>query len=162
MPINADVGQNWDPTTLPSRSRSGGNTLGSQFRFWIKGLKLGGQGDLVNWDFKSQKEPSQCRALSWSSRAILLIPVPELDASGIISFVRICTVFVRYLYGICTVFVRCLNGFWTGFERVLWLCMGFVWDLSGICLDMHGICLGFEQELYGVCVSTDAIHSYLL
>ena len=51
-----------DPTTLPSRSHSGGNALGSQFHFLRRGLNkwvLGGQGDVVNWDVTSEKEPSE-------------------------------------------------------------------------------------------------------
>ena len=42
-----------DPTTLPSRSHSGGNVVGSQFHFLRRGLnkwKLGRQGDLAFWE----------------------------------------------------------------------------------------------------------------
>ena len=58
MPI---LGDNWDPSSLPSRSRSGGNELGSQFRFLTNGLcklKLGRQRDVAIWDVTPEKEPS--------------------------------------------------------------------------------------------------------
>jgi hypothetical protein len=56
----ADLGDPGDPTTLPSRSRSGGNALGSQFHFLRRGLNkwvLGGQGDVAIWELTPEKEP---------------------------------------------------------------------------------------------------------